>query len=122
MGQVQRALGRRDTAGAHVVPVLVRPCVWDVDDGALAMLEPLPRNRKAVMSWPNHDEAWVEIVQGVRAVLAQSRDAAAPEPRVPNEVAVLEGQLQAARGRKEKLARVGAPEVARKKVEAEILE
>jgi hypothetical protein len=68
--QVQRALARAPTSGARVVPVLVRPCVWRL--GALAELQPLPRNGNAVTSWANRDEAWVDVVEGVLAAFAEA--------------------------------------------------
>src|SRR5690242_3128581 len=55
--QTQRALDRARTGGAAVVPVLVRPCAWRM--GALASLQPLPRNGRPVASWPDRDEAWL---------------------------------------------------------------
>lgn len=71
--QVQRALHRRAACGVPVVPVLVRPCVWRY--GPLADLQPLPRHGKAISSWPNRDEAWVEVVEGIQAALAGASSA-----------------------------------------------
>ncbi len=67
--QVNRALARSETAGARVVPILVRECSWEI--GVLAKLEPLPGNREAVTSWSNRDKAWKEVVAGVVAVLGE---------------------------------------------------
>lgn len=66
--QIHRALERSQSSGACVVPVLVRPCMWRL--GAFAKLQPLPRNGKAVASWPDRDDAWVDVVEGVLALLA----------------------------------------------------
>ena len=68
--QVQRALNRSASCGARVMPVLVRPCVWQL--GALSKLQPLPRNGRPVTRWNDPDEAWVDVVEGVLAALAEA--------------------------------------------------
>ena len=68
--QVQRALIRSESAGARIVPVLVRDCLWEV--GPLATFQPLPKNRKSVTSWSNSDKAWKEVVEGVLALLVEN--------------------------------------------------
>jgi tetratricopeptide (TPR) repeat protein len=68
--QVQRALNRSASCGVRVVPVLVRPCVWQL--GALSTFQPLPRNGTPVTRWNDPDEAWVDVVEGVLAALAEA--------------------------------------------------
>jgi uncharacterized protein YjbI with pentapeptide repeats len=68
-------LGRalvRQKDGVRVIPVLARPVSWDGEE--LAQLQPLPEDRRPVMSWPDRDEAWVCVVSGLRrALLNQAR-------------------------------------------------
>lgn len=51
-----------------IVPILVRP----VDLGGLDLghLQPLPRNGQPVTLWTNQDAAWVDVVDGLRTLLA----------------------------------------------------
>jgi tetratricopeptide (TPR) repeat protein len=47
-----------------VIPVLVRPCDWQ--SAPFSHLSPLPPDGRAVTSWENQDEAWTEVVAGLR--------------------------------------------------------
>jgi hypothetical protein len=47
-----------------VVPVILKPADWQ--STALAGLQALPKDAKAVSSWPDHDAAFVDIAQGLR--------------------------------------------------------
>lgn len=65
---------RRKLVGTRVIPVLLRPVVLPPD---LEKLAPLPRNRRAISTWADRDEALLEVVDGVRTALAY-RPALAP--------------------------------------------
>ena len=62
--QTQQAMQQRS---AQVIPVLMRPCHWS--DTMFAGLQCLPRNEQPITTWPNQDEAWDEVVKGIRRVL-----------------------------------------------------
>lgn len=64
--ELRRALERR-TAGVRVVPIIVRPTDWQ--SSALGELQALPRNGEPIITWPHRDEAWLEVVQGLRRIL-----------------------------------------------------
>lgn len=70
----------RHRQGAVVIPVIVRACTWDMT--ALAELQALPSNGRPVASWPNRDDAWQDVVQGIRRALKFS-DIARPQPSSP---------------------------------------
>jgi hypothetical protein len=67
LAQVTHALARHRNGTVHLVPVLLCPCAWE--ETALAPLEPLPRNRRPVTTWPFPDEAWLSVVQDLAALL-----------------------------------------------------
>ncbi|XXT14944.1 toll/interleukin-1 receptor domain-containing protein [Sorangium sp. So ce429] len=88
----QRALElERPARGAvEIIPILVRAADWEIT--SLAQFEALPGNRTPVASWSNQDDAWVDVVRGIRASIrslasaclraGQSPDRAAdPAPR-----------------------------------------
>ncbi|WP_437309186.1 protein kinase domain-containing protein [Sorangium sp. So ce388] len=71
------ALERHRRGAARVVPVVVRACDWE--GTALAELQALPRDGGAVTSWANPDEAWRDVVRGIRAAAEEAAARARPE-------------------------------------------
>jgi TIR domain len=73
MGQYQMniALCRHQSRDAVVIPILVRPCGWQETE--LSFLQILPREQKALSSWPDLDEAWQEIVADISCVIETIR-------------------------------------------------
>lgn len=67
--EMQRALERQQQGKAHVIPILVRACDWQ--SSSCANLQCLPRNGQPVATWNDPDEAFVDIVAGLQAVLAK---------------------------------------------------
>lgn len=76
--EMRRALERHAAGEARVVPVVVRPTDWEKTP--LARLQALPRDGKAVTRWSNRDEAWLDVVKGLRAVIEQFVELAKREP------------------------------------------
>ena len=54
---------RHDEGSARVVPIILRKCDW----GKLpyAKLQALPRNARPVLDYPNRDDAFTEIAEGI---------------------------------------------------------
>ncbi|WP_437969705.1 SUMF1/EgtB/PvdO family nonheme iron enzyme [Sorangium sp. So ce260] len=71
------ALERHRRGAARVLPILVRAC--DREGTALAALQALPRDGGAVTSWANPDEAWMDVVRGIRAAVEEAAASARPE-------------------------------------------
>ena len=67
--EMARALERHAKAEAVVIPVIVRSCDWH--QSPFGKLLAVPKDGKAVALWPNHDEAYTDIVKQVRAVVEQ---------------------------------------------------
>ena len=65
--QVKRALARYKAGEAHVVPVLLRPT--DYEDAPFAKLQFLPTNGEPVTKWNDRDEAFLDIVKGIRNLI-----------------------------------------------------
>ena len=79
--EMQRALARHDENIACVIPIILRPTDWK--DTPLATLQALPINGKAITLWPDRDEAFVDVVEGIkRAIRDLQRSAAHPNPIV----------------------------------------
>ncbi|NJN59739.1 MAG: SUMF1/EgtB/PvdO family nonheme iron enzyme, partial [Leptolyngbyaceae cyanobacterium SL_5_9] len=62
--EIPRALKRHESKQAYVVPVILRPFHWS--DTPFAKLQAFPKDAKPVTSWPNQDEAFLSVTQGIR--------------------------------------------------------
>jgi hypothetical protein len=102
---VKRALERQRSGEARLIPILLRACSFK--DAPFAALGVLPRGGKAVTSWPNRDEAWREVVEGIRDVVeklggpqwARRRPASSRRaPKERRERRVARGSSRRARG------------------------
>ncbi|WP_052890909.1 type ISP restriction/modification enzyme [Thermogemmatispora carboxidivorans] len=66
--EMQRALERQRRDQAQVVPILLRPVVWE--GAPFAHLQVLPANARPISTWANQDAAFAEVVGGLRRVIA----------------------------------------------------
>ncbi len=71
--EVKRAMERHEAGTARVIPVILRPCVWE--DTPFRKLLAVPTDGRAITKWPNLDEAFVNVVEEIRAAIK-----AAPTP------------------------------------------
>ena len=65
--EVTRAMQRHEAGSAQVIPVILRPCDWH--DTPFGKLQALPTDGRPVVSFPDQDEAFLKVVQGIRAAL-----------------------------------------------------
>lgn len=69
--EVKRALERHEAREACVIPIILRPVDWK---GAIfEKLQALPSDSRPVSTWTNSDEAFVNIVEGIRSATIQLR-------------------------------------------------
>lgn len=64
--EVRRAIERHQAGTARVVPVVLRPCLWD--EAPFGHLAPLPANGTPITRCLDRDEAWLEVARAVRAI------------------------------------------------------
>lgn len=67
--ELTRALERHEAREALVIPILVRPVVWN--DMPFAKLQSLPKDRKPVAIWDNSDLAWVDVAEGIKIAIEE---------------------------------------------------
>ncbi|NEU71868.1 toll/interleukin-1 receptor domain-containing protein [Hassallia byssoidea VB512170] len=65
--EMQRAMERHEAKEARVIPIILKPTDWS--DAPFAKLQALPKNAKAVTTWQDKDEAFLNIAQGIRRVV-----------------------------------------------------
>ena len=77
--EMTKALARHARGEARVIPVILRHCRWR--STPLADLQAVPRDAKPVRSWPDEDEALVDVVAAIeRAVQSARQEARRGEP------------------------------------------
>ncbi len=79
--ELREALARHQRGEARLVPIIVRPVSWQ--SSSLGELQALPTGGKPVASWHDRDAAWLDVEQGLRALLDEPRTAASPAPAKP---------------------------------------
>src|SRR6266516_5603612 len=67
--EMQRALERDEAGQAKVIPIVLRPCDWK--DAPFARLQALPTDAYPITKWPDRDDAWADVVAGLRRVIKQ---------------------------------------------------
>ncbi|MFL5658182.1 MAG: TIR domain-containing protein [Ktedonobacteraceae bacterium] len=65
--EMAQAMQRHKASDACVIPIILRPADWT--RAPLAELQALPTNAKPVTTWSNRDEAFVDIVKGMRKAI-----------------------------------------------------
>jgi hypothetical protein len=66
--EMERAMERHEAKEARVIPIILRPCDWH--DAPFGKLKALPKDAKPVTTWSNRDEAFLDIAQALRRVVA----------------------------------------------------
>jgi tetratricopeptide (TPR) repeat protein len=74
--EVKTAMNRHDDGEARVIPVILRPV--DLKGAPFGKLQALPKDARPVTDWPNRDQAFLNVAQGIRVaaeelVLSQIR-------------------------------------------------
>ncbi len=64
--EMERAIKRHNAREAVVIPVILRPTDWT--GVSFSKLQALPKNAKPVTLWPDEDEAYLNIAEGIRKV------------------------------------------------------
>jgi len=63
--EMKQAINRHNAGEARVIPILLRPTDWQ--DTSFDKLQMLPTGAKAVTKWRRRDDAFADIVKGIRA-------------------------------------------------------
>lgn len=80
--EYRRAMNRRARGTMRVVAVVLRPCDWKSTQAAGFKL--LPEDGREVTRWRSADDAFLNVAQGIRRVVATVRkEMAAPPPKRP---------------------------------------
>lgn len=67
--EMEAAMQRHEKLESIVIPVILRPSDWS--DTPFARLQALPKDAKPVSKWENEDEAWLNVVEGLKAKIEE---------------------------------------------------
>ena len=77
--EMVRAIERHNAGEACVLPIILRPCDWA--GTPFSEIQALPDEAKPVVKWPTHDEAFLNVVKGIRkAIKDLEKKGKAPTP------------------------------------------
>ncbi|MBK8501035.1 MAG: toll/interleukin-1 receptor domain-containing protein [Saprospiraceae bacterium] len=65
--EIRIAIERHNRNDARVVPIILRPCSWE--SSTFSQLNVQPTKGKPVTKWPDQDEAWLNVVDGIERVI-----------------------------------------------------
>lgn len=66
--EVEQALTKFKNGSAKIVPILIRPCLWE--ESPFSQLQIIPRDAKAVSSWTSMDDALVVIAGEIKKLVS----------------------------------------------------
>lgn|SRR5574341_542913 len=61
--EMKEALARHAKGDAVVIPVILRPCLWQ--DTPIGKLQALPKDGKPITKWSNIDDATMNVASGI---------------------------------------------------------
>jgi len=64
----KNALDLKKKKGILVVPIIISPCGW-LDDDDLSKLLALPTDGQPVSNFPNKDNGWFDVYQGIKRII-----------------------------------------------------
>jgi hypothetical protein len=76
--EMKTALERHDRNEARVIPIILRSVDWH--RSPFGKLAALPTDGKPITSWPNQDEAFTDVVKGLRKVIDLIQDTQTEPP------------------------------------------
>lgn len=62
--ELARAIARHDNNEARVIPILLRPTDWE--GTPFEKLQALPSDGRPITNWPDHDQAFLDVIKGIR--------------------------------------------------------
>jgi hypothetical protein len=72
--EMTEALRRQEKGEARVIPIILRPCIWETSP--FSHLQVLPRDGKPVTTWTNQDEACLNVAKGIMRVVLELNEQA----------------------------------------------
>jgi hypothetical protein len=68
--EVEKAFTRLKRGEAKVIPILLKPCLWE--ESRFSELQIIPRDAKAITSWPSTEEAFRDVAKEILTLVSQA--------------------------------------------------
>jgi hypothetical protein len=68
--EMEKAMARLKRGEVKVVPILLKPCLWE--ESRFSELQIIPRDAKAIASWPSVDEALTDVASEIRTLVSEA--------------------------------------------------
>jgi hypothetical protein len=79
--EVARAMERHESGAARVIPVILRTCDWK--RAPFGKLLATPSDGRPIAKWPDRDEAFLDVVDAIRAALPRKETTLAVRSKHP---------------------------------------
>jgi len=79
--EMQRAIQRHEEGTARVIPIVVKPCDWR--GTPFNKLQALPKDAKPISRWDDQDDAFLDVVQGIRRAVETLQSPKGSSPAEP---------------------------------------
>ncbi|HEY0319744.1 MAG TPA: tetratricopeptide repeat protein [Pyrinomonadaceae bacterium] len=79
--EVKRAMERHEAGDACVIPVILRPVDWE--GAPFSKLQALPTDAKPITKWEDKDEAFLNVILGIRKAIQELSGPSASVPELP---------------------------------------
>jgi hypothetical protein len=76
--EMEQAIIRHNNNEARVIPIILRSTDWE--GAPFAKLQILPTDAQPVISWSSSDDAFENIVKGIRRVIRDLNGSTPPNP------------------------------------------
>ncbi len=88
--ELEKALQQRAAGTSIVIPIILKPCDWQ--DTPFSKFQGLPKDAKPISTWSSKDEAYVDVVKGIRSAIKSLIPKLKPidtkdttDPKTPNQ-------------------------------------
>ena len=75
--EMRQAIARHERHEARVIPIIVRPADWEW--APFGKLQALPKDAKPITRWDDRDDAWFDVVRGIRRAIEDLNEGAIRE-------------------------------------------
>lgn len=94
--EVEKAMTRLKRGEVRVAPILLKPCLWK--ESRFSELQIIPRDGKAIASWPSVDEALNNVASEIGALVSESPSSLAKPSADPGQRHPFDLSLDLVRG------------------------
>ena len=75
-----RAIEKHQANESVVIPIIISPCLWQ--ESEFSKLKSLPKDGKAISTFNNEDEAWLQVAEGILGKVKEIKGKPKPEKTV----------------------------------------